>query len=76
VLPAVEEQLLEHVVGAAQPDRQVQGQPAADDHLLHVVQLGAGRVEHTEQPGGDPRAVSAGAAHQDRPGVLVHRRRA
>jgi hypothetical protein len=44
VLPAVEEQLLQDVVEPPEPDRQVQGELAADDHLLHVVQLGAGRV--------------------------------
>jgi hypothetical protein len=72
----VEEQLLEHVVPPPRPIEQVQGEPAADDHLLHVVQLGAGRGEHAEQPGGDAGPVSAGAAHVDRPHVLVHRRRA
>ena len=39
VLPAVEQQLLEDVVAAADADEQVEGQPLADDDLLHVVEL-------------------------------------
>jgi hypothetical protein len=35
----VEQQLLEHVVALADADQQVERQPLADDHLLHVVQL-------------------------------------
>jgi hypothetical protein len=72
LLPAVEEQLLEHLVAGVDPDQQVEGEPVADHHLLHVEQLGAAVREYAEQTRGDPRPVASGASHEHGALMVVH----